>query len=143
MNCVFCVAGSYQSLLFRDRIGVWFGREVHFEHEGLLQHVHDIDDVLVFGAGGPANNHIHIRVGIAQIKQLVVQGGEIDFILVQIHVAAVLNGDVVNFRFRVLWPLGGVGEISVKIVHNRCGGNDKNNQEHKGQIEQRGDVQLR
>src|ERR1039457_5589916 len=138
-----CVVGSYQSLLLCGSIRERFGSEIHFAYVGLLQHIHDVYDVLVFSLGGTADDHIQVRFFQAQTKQLVLQRGKIHLVLVQIHLAAAFDSDVFDGRFRVLRALGGQGEIHVEIIHNRRGGNDEDDQEHEGQIEQRGDVQLR
>ena len=115
--------------------------------KGGLNHVclevEDIDDALVAGLGVAADDDGEVGVGGAEIDELAVEGGDLGLLLVEEDASLAVHGDVVGLAGRVLLALGGAGEAEVEVVDDGGGGDDEDDEEDEGEVEERGDVELR
>ncbi len=119
-----------------------FGGQIHFRHVGLLAGVEHAADLAVLGFAVTPDNDAQIRIIYAQADQRLLQLGEADGLFVYPKLAAGFDGDVVGLAGRVFGMPRGGRKLEVQIVDERRRGDDKDNQQHEGEVEQRGDAQL-
>jgi hypothetical protein len=92
---------------------------------------------------GSADDHVQVRVFQPQRDDFFLQRGDGHFFLVQKHFAAGFDGDVIHLALGILRAVGRRRQIHVEVVHDRRRRDDEYHQQHKGEIQQRSDVQPR